>query len=104
MHSIRIRFAAIVHCRSRLSIWRSAAGHAAILGYTELRASQRTIGRDFTPIDRIQDVEFERRYGNDITSGSPQLPSSEVNREATLSLRPHPLLQLQGGYGSLGPP
>jgi hypothetical protein len=72
-----------------------------LLGYVEARATQRTIGRDFTPIDRIQDVEFERRYGNDVSTGTAQLPSSEVTREATLFLRPYRQLQVEGGYGSL---
>lgn len=75
-----------------------------LLGYTEVRATQRTIGREFTPIDRIQDVEFERRYGNDVQTAVLQLPSSEANREATLFLRPHRVLQLEGGYGSLEHP
>jgi len=77
------------------------------LGYAELRATQRNIGKQFTPIDRIQDVEFERRYGNDapgLSSSNVQLASSELHREADLRLRPWRALVLEGGYGALEHP
>ncbi|MDP4200522.1 MAG: hypothetical protein Q8902_13240 [Bacteroidota bacterium] len=75
-----------------------------LLGYTELKGTQRFIGRQFTPIDRIQDVEFERRYGDDAASATTftQLaPTSELNREASLRMHPLRPLLLEGGYGAL---
>lgn len=75
-----------------------------VLGYTELKATERFVGKQFTPIDRIQDAEFERQYGNDAsnaTTFAPSTPTSELNREATLVLRPFRALRLEGGYGSL---
>ena len=76
-----------------------------ILGRTEFRAVQRNIGSQFTPVDRIQDVEFERRYGNDnlqpISIGGITPATSELSREATVVLRPLSALRLEGGYGSL---
>ena len=79
-----------------------------ILGYTELRATQRDIGKQFTPVDRIDDVEFQRRYGNDaVTTPDPSttgIGTSELSREANLLLHPAKPLVLEGGYGSLDRP
>jgi hypothetical protein len=79
-----------------------------ILGIVALRATERNVAADFTPIDRIQDVEFERLYGNDnnpvLATSTTVSATSELNREATLSLRPIKLLILQGGFGDLEQP
>jgi len=76
-----------------------------IIGGVELRATERNTQADFTPIDRIQDVEFERLYGNDnnpvLASATAIAPTSELNREATLSLKPNKSIIVQGGYGEL---
>jgi len=78
-----------------------------LAGYTEVRAIEKHTSLKFTPIDRIQDVEFERRYGNDAATNSvaTALPAtSEMNREADFSLHPTPALLLAGGYGDLERP
>ncbi len=79
-----------------------------VFGYTEFRATERNLGAQFTPIDRIQDAEFEREYGNDelpANSYSTTLPvSGELNRQADLTVHPLNSLILQGGYGDLAEP
>ncbi len=80
-----------------------------IVGYTEFRATQRNLGAEFTPIDRIQDVEFERQYGNDdgqsANSYASTLPvTGELNREADLTVHPMSSLVLEGSYGDLEEP
>ncbi|MFI5201936.1 MAG: hypothetical protein ACHQNE_06085, partial [Candidatus Kapaibacterium sp.] len=78
-----------------------------LAGYTEFRAVEKNTGLQFTPIDRIQDVEFERRYGNDAAANSVAtvLPvTSEMNREANLTFHPTRALLLAGGYGDLERP
>jgi len=79
-----------------------------LVGYVETRAIQRNLSSQFTPIDRIQDVEFERRYGNDVppqNAVSSTLPvSGELNREADLALHPMHSVLLEGGYGDLEEP
>ncbi len=76
-----------------------------VLGYTDIRAIEKNTGLQFTPIDRIQDVEFERQYGNDamsVNSSASTLPiTSELNQEADLTVHPLRSLILQGGYGDL---
>ena len=76
-----------------------------LIGYTEFRATERLLGKDFTPIDRIEDVEFQRRYGNDAQQQnsftSTALGTSELNREGNLLLHPYKSLILEGGYGDL---
>ena len=76
-----------------------------LLGYAEFRGTMRKLGKDFTPIDRIEDVEFQRLYGNDVPSAhsfaSTALGTSELNREADLTLRPYKSILLEGGYGDL---
>ncbi|HWF44749.1 MAG TPA: hypothetical protein VG537_08920 [Candidatus Kapabacteria bacterium] len=75
-----------------------------IIGYAELRATERHVGKDFTPIDRIEDVEFQRLYGNDVpqtNSLTNALGSSELHQETDLLLRPNKSLILEGGYGDL---
>ena len=79
-----------------------------IFGYTEFTATERNLGAQFTPIDRIQDAEFERDYGNDEqppNSYSSTLPvTGELNREADLTIHPLRSIILQGGYGDLEEP
>ncbi|HZK76725.1 MAG TPA: hypothetical protein VFD13_07435, partial [Candidatus Kapabacteria bacterium] len=78
-----------------------------VAGYTEFRAVEKNTGLQFTPIDRIQDVEFERRYGNDAAANGAAtvLPvTSELNREADLTLHPTRAIMLAGGYGDLEQP
>jgi hypothetical protein len=79
-----------------------------LLGYTEFTATERNLGAQFTPIDRIQDAEFERDYGNDEqapNSYSTTLPvSGELNREADLTIHPLRSVILEGGYGDLEEP
>jgi hypothetical protein len=79
-----------------------------IFGYTEFRATERNLGAQFTPIDRIQDAEFERQYGNDMqtpNSYASTLPvTGELNREADLTIHPVRPLILEGGFGSLEEP
>ena len=84
------------------------ADTAPILGYTEFTATERNLGAQFTPIDRIQDAEFERDYGNDEqppNSYSSTLPvTGELNREADLTIHPLRFIIIQGGYGDLAEP
>ncbi len=79
-----------------------------ILGYTEFTATVRNLGAQFIPIDRIQDAEFERDYGNDVqppNSYSSTLPvTGELNREADLTIHPMHSIILEGGYGDLEEP
>ncbi len=79
-----------------------------LLGYTEFTATERNLGAQFTPIDRIQDAEFERDYGNDEQSPnsySTTLPvSGELNQEADLTVHPLRAVILEGGYGDLEEP
>ncbi len=79
-----------------------------VFGYTEFTATQRNLGAEFTPIDRIQDAEFEREYGNDVPSANAYastLPvTGELNREAELTVHPTRSLILQGGFGDLEEP
>lgn len=78
-----------------------------VAGYTEFRAVEKNTGLQFTPIDRIQDVEFERQYGNDAATNSAAtvLPvTSELTREADLTLHPTRAIILAGGYGDLEQP
>ena len=79
------------------------------LGYTEFRVTERNLGAQFTPIDRISDVEFERQYGNDAlaatTPYSSTLPiTGEENREADLTIHPIRSLSIGGTYGDLMEP
>ncbi len=79
-----------------------------VTGYTEFRATERNLGAEFTPIDRIQSVEFERQYGNDalpVNTDNSTLPvTGELNQEADLTLHPLRSIILEGGYGNLNEP
>ncbi len=78
-----------------------------IAGYTEFRAIEKNTGLQFTPIDRIQNVEFERNYGNDAAAASvgTVFPvTSERNREADLTIHPTRALLFSGSYGDLEQP
>ena len=76
-----------------------------VAGYTEFRATERNLGSQFTPIDRIQSVEFERQYGNDqlpVNTDNSTLPvTGKLNQEADLTIHPLRSLILEGGYGDL---
>lgn len=71
-----------------------------LLGYAELRATERRVGDAFRPFDRTQDVDFFRRYGND-RSQEVLNGIGERTREAALMYRPVSALQFDVTYGSL---
>lgn len=71
-----------------------------VLGYAEFRATHRYVGNAFRPLDRTQDVEFFRRYGDDASSAQV----GETIEEATLLYRPLSKLQFNASYGLLNRP
>ncbi len=76
-----------------------------MVGYTEFHVLQRNIGKQFTPVDRVDDAEYQRRFGND-ASATPQssIGTSQLSRDADLLLRPAKPLVFEVGYGSLDRP
>lgn len=72
------------------------------LGSVQLRSLYRQIRKDFTTVDRVDDVEFLRRYGIDappiLTS---QIDHTEQRSETTLSYAPIQKINVDAGYGNL---
>ncbi|MEK6754520.1 MAG: hypothetical protein AABZ02_00045, partial [Bacteroidota bacterium] len=65
-------------------------------GEIDLRVSERKVGRQFVPLDRINEIEFNRKW--DLT----RIPAGDEEiREALLSYRPVPSISLAGSYGSM---
>ena len=63
-------------------------------GEIDLRVSERLLQRQFVPLDRINEIEFNRKW--DLT----QPPSGdEETREASLNYRPARSLSIGGSYG-----
>jgi hypothetical protein len=74
----------------------------ASLGSLQVRSLYRQIRKDFTTVDRVDDVEFLRRYGID----APSLPTTNIDHreqrsENILSYTPTSRVTLEGGYGNL---
>lgn len=66
------------------------------IGAFDLQLSERYINKQFSFIDRVNDIEFDRKWGIDsITS------SSEEIQEASLKYLPVPQFVLGGGYGRI---
>ena len=64
------------------------------IGSFDLRVKERYVNKRFTFIDRVNDIEFNRKWGIDsITS------SSEEIQEASLKYLPLPQIAVGGGYG-----
>lgn len=66
------------------------------LGEIDLNLSDRFVDRRFVPLDRDNDIEFNRKW--DLTNESA---ADEEIREASLSYAPIKSLSLGAGYGSL---
>jgi hypothetical protein len=72
------------------------------VGYTELRIMDRFVDEAFHPLDRTQDVEFLRRYGNDAQPGT--ISTAEQILEGSILYRPVQPLQFDVTMGSLDRP
>lgn len=66
------------------------------LGELDVRFSNRMVNRLFSPMDRFNEIEFERNWNVEAASGG-----DEQLREATMIYRPDRLLAFTAGYGSL---
>jgi hypothetical protein len=65
------------------------------IGAFELQARLRSQGERFNPIDRINDIEFNRKW--DISSASS---ATETIREVQAAYRPQRQMRISAGYGS----
>ena len=70
----------------------------ANIGSFNLSLSDRYVDKNFTPIDRIDDVDFARKWSLDSTVTIQ--PSSQEIREAGLTYNPIRALSLGGSIGS----
>ncbi|MGA7160498.1 MAG: hypothetical protein WBZ48_05815 [Bacteroidota bacterium] len=70
----------------------------ANIGSFNLSLSDRYVDKNFTPIDRIDDVDFARKWSLDSTVTIQ--PSSQEIREAALTYSPNRTLSIGGSLGS----
>ena len=66
------------------------------VGSIELQVKQRFVDSRFVPIDRTNDIEFNRKWGIEATT----LANEEL-QEASLKITPRPSLSIGGGYGKI---
>ena len=66
------------------------------LGELDLRFSNRFVGRRFAPLDRANEIEFDRKW--DLAAGDQ---ADEEIREASMSYRPRESLRIEAGYGRM---
>lgn len=66
------------------------------IGSFEVRARERYVNRRFVPIDRTNDIEFERKWG--IGTGTA---GNEEIQEASLKYAPVASIAVTGGYGKI---
>ncbi len=69
------------------------------LGALEVRISERYVDHAFVPLDRFNDVEFNRTWNLSNTGNA-----NEEIREASVIYTPVPVLLVAGGYGLLNRP
>jgi hypothetical protein len=66
------------------------------LGAIDFRFNERFVNKRFVPLDRSNDIEFNRKWGIDTTA-----VADEEIREAALKYSPVKSLTVGGGYGSI---
>ena len=66
------------------------------IGSFDLQVKERYIDRRFTFIDRVNDIEFNRKWGIDSTTSA-----NEEMQEASLKYLPIPQVAVGGGYGRI---
>ena len=66
------------------------------IGGFDLRLKERFVDSRFVPVDRVNDIEFNRRWGVDTLA-----EADEEIQEASLLYRPMEGLSAGGGYGSI---
>ncbi|HEY4643121.1 MAG TPA: hypothetical protein VIH68_00215, partial [Bacteroidota bacterium] len=78
--------------------WKSPQLHfgTADLGAVEFSLFERNIGRSFVPVDRVNEIEFNRKWNL-----VEDRRSDETIREGNLAYRPRAGILLSGGYGTI---
>ncbi|HCV43673.1 MAG TPA: hypothetical protein DGH68_09335 [Bacteroidetes bacterium] len=66
------------------------------IGSFELLAKERYVNRQFSFVDRVNDIEFNRKWGIDSATSS-----NEELQEASLKYLPVPQIVVGGGYGRI---